>query len=136
MLQSLVAFYQGTSIAPPTSDGDGDGDGEAENINDGSEAAAAAAEGPSSSNRTLLIYSKQMSLSLREDEYCASRPPDLPDMTVTKMTHDVGSVPLPLHNAIEEGAPMEVIQLLIKEYPDAAKEKSKYGLLPLHTAVI
>lgn len=35
-----------------------------------------------SSNRTPLIYSKQMLLSLREDEYCVCRPPDLPDMTV------------------------------------------------------
>ena len=47
-----------------------------------SQRAAAGAGGPSSSNRTPLIYSKQMLLSLREDEYCVCRPPDLPDMTV------------------------------------------------------
>ncbi len=41
---------------------------------------------------------------------------------------------MPLHVAAAKGVSVEVIQLLIKEYPDAVKEKDNDGLLPLHYA--
>eukprot|EP00574_Skeletonema_japonicum_P003227 CAMPEP_0201725892 /NCGR_PEP_ID=MMETSP0593-20130828/9147_1 /ASSEMBLY_ACC=CAM_ASM_000672 /TAXON_ID=267983 /ORGANISM="Skeletonema japonicum, Strain CCMP2506" /LENGTH=93 /DNA_ID=CAMNT_0048217347 /DNA_START=162 /DNA_END=439 /DNA_ORIENTATION=- len=42
---------------------------------------------------------------------------------------------LPLNCAVYNGASVVVIQLLIKEYPDAVKEKNQYnGRLPLHYA--
>ncbi len=40
-----------------------------------------------------------------------------------------------MHDAIEEGASVEVIQLIIKEYPDALKVKDNNGRLPLYHAV-
>ena len=46
----------------------------------------------------------------------------------------VGGEPLQLVIDIY-GASVEVIQLLVKEYPDAVKEKDGDGDLPLHRAV-
>ncbi len=43
---------------------------------------------------------------------------------------------LPLHIAIDDHAPVEVIKLLIKEYPDSVKVTDRHGRLSLLIAAI